>query len=55
MNKAETIAYAIEKECKRYSLVHWCEEWGFTVDDFDRFLEFGKNAFKESDGEQDEN
>ena len=51
VNKAGIIAYAIKKECQRHSLINWCKEWGFTVDDFYRFLEFGKNAFKESDGE----
>lgn len=46
MTKAETIEYAIEKECQRYSLVEWCEEWGFTIEEFYRFLELGKKAFE---------
>ncbi len=46
MTKAETIAYAIKKECCRYSLKEWCDTWGFTIDDFDKFLEFGKKVFE---------
>ena len=45
MTKAETIKYAIKKECCRYSLIEWCNEWGFTVEEFERFLELGKEAF----------
>lgn len=45
MNKAEIIAYAIEKECQRYSLVDWCEEWEFSVDEFNKFLTLGQEAF----------
>lgn len=41
MKVSETIAYAIKKECSRYSLVEWCEEWGFTVEQFKRFLQAG--------------
>ena len=52
MTKAETIAYAIKKECSRYSLIEWCEEWGFTVDDFKKFLNCGEKGFAEQEGEQ---
>ncbi len=45
MNKAEIIAYAIKKECQSYSLVDWCEKWGFSVDEFNRFLILGQEAF----------
>lgn len=45
MTKAETIEYAIKKKCQEYSLVDWCEEWEFTVDEFYRFLSLGKQAF----------
>lgn len=45
MTKGETIEYAIKKKCQEYSLVEWCEEWEFTVDEFYRFLEFGRQAF----------
>jgi hypothetical protein len=48
MDKAETIAYAIMKECCKYSLKDWCCEWEFTVDDFDKFLELGEEAFRKA-------
>lgn len=35
---AETIAYAIRKECQRDSLNDWCEEWGITINEFEEFL-----------------
>ena len=35
---AETIAYAIKKECQRSSLYDWCESWEITIDEFDEFL-----------------
>lgn len=41
-NKIELIIKAIRKECSSYSLVEWCESWGFTVEDFDKFLEFAE-------------
>lgn len=41
MKTSETIAYAIQKECSRFSLVEWCEEWGFTLEQFERFLQVG--------------
>ena len=37
--KAEKISYAIEKECCKFDLTDWCEEWEFTTDEFDEFLE----------------
>ena len=41
MNKNERIAYAIKKQCSEYSLVEWCNEWGFTIDDLNNFLNKG--------------
>ena len=35
---AETIAYAIRKECQRISLHDWCDDWDITIDEFDEFL-----------------
>ena len=43
----ERIAYAIQKQCSEFSLVDWCEWWGFTIEDFKRFLEGGKKEFEE--------
>ena len=40
-DKAETIAYAIRKECQRSSLYDWCESWGITIDEFEEFLANG--------------
>ena len=45
MNVGETIAYAIRKECSRYSLVEWCEGWGFTIEQFKEFLDAGVDGF----------
>lgn len=45
MTKGETIEYAIQKECQRFSLVDWCESWDITIDEFYRFLELGRQAF----------
>lgn len=28
MTKGETLEYAIKKECRKFSLVEWCDEWG---------------------------
>lgn len=54
MSKAEDISYAIEKECSRMSLVDWCEELDFTIEEFYRFLNFGKKCFEASEvGEKD--
>lgn len=54
MNKAEIIAYAIKKECSMTSLVDWCEEWDFTIEEFNRFLESGKKSFEETGSDQDD-
>ena len=35
---AETIAYAIKKDCQRSSLCDWCDSWDITTDEFDEFL-----------------
>ena len=43
--KGDMIAYAIKKECQRYSLVDWCEEWDITIEEFNRFLELGAQGF----------
>ena len=45
---AETIAYAIRKECQRCSLYDWCEDCGITIDEFEEFL---SNGIKESESE----
>lgn len=45
-DKAETIAYAIRKECQRSSLYDWCESWSITIDEFEEFL---SNGIKGSD------
>lgn len=37
--KAKSIAYMIEKELGRNSLVDLCEEWEIEVEEFDEFLE----------------
>lgn len=51
MTKAETIEYAIKKECSYFNLTDCCENWDFTIEEFYRFLELGRKAFG---GEQDE-
>lgn len=45
-DKAETIAYAIRKECQRNSLYDWCKSWSITTDEFEEFL---SNGIKGSD------
>ena len=40
-DKAETVAYAITKECQKYSLYDWCETWDITIDEFEEFLSNG--------------
>ena len=47
-DKAETIAYAIRKECQKDSLYEWCESWDITIDEFEEFL---SNGIKESESE----
>ena len=46
-NKSERISYAINKECCRNDLTDWCEEWDFTVEDFEAFLRAGEKHFEE--------
>lgn len=45
MTKGERLEYAIAKECCKFSLVEWCDEWDVTVDEFEEFLRLGKEAF----------
>ena len=47
-DKAETIAYAIRKECQRNSLYDWCESLDITIDEFEEFL---SNGIKRSEVE----
>ena len=54
MTKSENIAYAIEKECSNYSLIEWCKEWGFTLEDFEKFLSYGIKGFKENSEDSEE-
>ena len=49
MSKGETIAYAIKKQCSEFSLSDWCEEWDFTIEEFDHFLALGRDNFDEED------
>lgn len=51
MKKGEEIKYAIIKEVSRYSFVEWLESWGINREDWDKFMEAGKNAL---DGEDKE-
>lgn len=37
-DKANTIYRCIERECQRDNLTEWCEDYGFTVDEFYEFL-----------------
>lgn len=46
MTNYKTIRHAIEKECRRISLTDWCENWGFTTDDFDKYLDAADNALR---------
>lgn len=50
---AETIAYAIRKECQRISLYDWCDDWDITIDEFDEFLALavGNAEVEESEGQ----
>ena len=47
-NKAETIAYAIRKECQKDSLYEWCETLDITIEEFEKFL---SNGIKGSESE----
>ena len=42
-DKAETIAYAIRKECQRSSLYDWCESWDITIDEFEELITNARN------------
>lgn len=42
----KTIRHAIEKECRRISLTDWCENWGFTADDFNKYLDAADKALR---------
>lgn len=53
MDKAGTIAYAIRKECCMYSLKEWCYDWGFTINDFNKFLALGEEEFRKT-GDNDD-
>jgi len=55
MTKGETIEYAIAKECQKYSLVEWCDSWDITIEEFERFLKYGKNAFDSVECADDDN
>ena len=46
-NKEETIAMAIAKKCSTESLAGWCEYHGFTVAEFQAFLDAGMKGFQE--------
>ena len=48
-DKAETIAYAIRKECQKDSLYDWCETWDITIDEFEEFLANGINESDENE------
>lgn len=48
MKVSETIAYAIRKKCSEYSLAQWCETWGFTPEQFGRFLQAGLDGMSYS-------
>lgn len=49
---AETISRAIEKECQKYSLSDWCEEWDFTVDEFYEFLKLAVDNAEKQESEE---
>lgn len=44
MTQAEAIniEYAINKECSRHSLEEFCENYGFTIEDFREFLRLAR-------------
>ena len=44
-DKAETIAYAIRKECQRDSLY----DWDITIDEFEEFLSNGIKGVNRND------
>lgn len=45
LTKGELIACAIGNKCKEANLTVWCAIWGFTEDEFFRFLKFGEEVF----------
>ncbi len=49
---AETIAYAIKKECQRMSLYDWCDSWDITIDEFEEFLELAVNNAETQESER---
>lgn len=49
---AETIAYAIKKECQRMSLYDWCDTWDITIDEFEEFLELAVNNAEPQESEE---
>lgn len=55
MTKGEKIVYAINEECRRDSLGELCNMWGFTEEEFERLLEWGKNAFDSVEYADDDN
>lgn len=40
----ETIAYAIFKNVSEYSFIEWLETWGISEEDWNLFIEAGKEA-----------
>ena len=48
-DKAETIAYAIRKECQKDSLYEWCESWDITIEEFEEFLANGIRGVSRND------
>lgn len=49
---AETISYAIKKECQRISLSDWCDSWEITVDEFYEFLTLAVENAKSPESEE---
>lgn len=46
MTSRDTIAYAIKKELSFESLKNFCDSWGFTIKEFEEFLEDAVKAEK---------
>lgn len=46
-NKAERIAYYIEKECCKFSLTEWCADRDMTLEEFHAFILAGEKHFEE--------
>ncbi len=49
---AETIAYAIKKECQRMSLYDWCDSLDITTDEFEEFLALAVNNAEPQESEE---